>query len=72
MHLFTGADGDVLYYPGMPDQVEGQFGSLEQSRDKKGNPIMSINLGVNRPVVTVTPVDCGTVWARCTAATDFM
>ena len=70
MHLFTGPDGDVLYYPGMPDQVEGQFGSLEQSRDKKGNPIMSINLGVNRPVVAVTPVDSGTVWTRCTAATD--
>ena len=60
--LYTGPRGNELYMPGFANQAISKFGMCTQEMDHDGNPVIVLNLGKGRPIMSPHPVDDGRVW----------
>ena len=66
--LYTGPRGNELYMPGFASQTLGKSGMCTQEMDHDGTPVLVLNLGKGRPIMSTHPVDDDRVWMHISDA----
>ena len=69
-NVYLDTRSNCVIFPGMPDQLIGySHAGVKQGRTPAGDPILSIETGVGKPVLRVNPVNRGCVWSDASSPT---